>query len=181
MAWTAPMTAVANTAFTAAQFNTNVRDNFLETAPAKATTAGGYFVATGTNAISQRLPASNIVLTSQTTASATFTTLATLGPSVTVTTGTKALVHIAARIWNNTSNSASLASFEVTGATTIAASDNVAVLVDGVPSGGSNGNRQGVSTLVTTLNAGTNTFTMKYRANSGTASFSYRELIVLPL
>ena len=55
MAWTAPMTAVANAVFTAAQFNTHVRDNLLETAPAKATTTGGYFVATGTNTIVQRV------------------------------------------------------------------------------------------------------------------------------
>jgi hypothetical protein len=36
--WTAPMTAVAHTAFPATSFNTYVRDNLLESAPAKATT-----------------------------------------------------------------------------------------------------------------------------------------------
>ena len=34
MAWTAPMTAVSGSVLTAAQWNTNVRDNLLETAPA---------------------------------------------------------------------------------------------------------------------------------------------------
>lgn len=39
MAWTAPMTASANGTLTAAQFNTHVRDNLLETETAKATAA----------------------------------------------------------------------------------------------------------------------------------------------
>ena len=64
MAWSAPMTAVANTVFTAAQFNQHVRDNLNETAPAKATASGGYFVATGVNAIAQRFADSATDLTS---------------------------------------------------------------------------------------------------------------------
>lgn len=56
MAWTAPATAVANTFLTAAFWNTQVRDNLLETAPAKAAVAGDTFYATAANAIA-RLPA----------------------------------------------------------------------------------------------------------------------------
>src|SRR5690606_12967068 len=44
MAWSAPMTAVSGSVFTAAQFNQFVRDNLNETAPARATTAGAHFV-----------------------------------------------------------------------------------------------------------------------------------------
>jgi hypothetical protein len=54
--WSAPMTAVANSTFTAAQFNQYVRDNLNETAPAKATSAGSYFVADGVNSIAERTP-----------------------------------------------------------------------------------------------------------------------------
>ena len=43
------MTAVASSVFTAAQFNTFIRDNLNETSPAKATTAGAYFTVSGTN------------------------------------------------------------------------------------------------------------------------------------
>src|SRR3546814_19340432 len=75
MAWTAPMTAVANTVFTAAQFNQHVRDNLNETAPAKATAAGGYFVATGVNAIAQRIADGNTDTNTGTTTSTTYTDL----------------------------------------------------------------------------------------------------------
>ncbi|GII42264.1 hypothetical protein [Planotetraspora phitsanulokensis] len=47
MAWSAPMTAVANSIFTTAAFNQYVRDNLLETAPAKATTGSRLIVTTG--------------------------------------------------------------------------------------------------------------------------------------
>ena len=55
MAWSAPMTAVSGSVLTAAQFNTYVRDNLNETAPAKATAAGQIFVSTAANAIAARL------------------------------------------------------------------------------------------------------------------------------
>lgn len=51
MAWTAPRTWVTGEIVTAAYLNSNVRDNLLETAPAKATAAGDIFVATASNAI----------------------------------------------------------------------------------------------------------------------------------
>jgi hypothetical protein len=51
MAWVAPRTWVTGEIVTAAYLNSNVRDNTLETAPAKAAAAGDIFVATGANAI----------------------------------------------------------------------------------------------------------------------------------
>lgn len=53
MAWTAPRTWVASETLTAALLNTHVRDNLLETAPAKVTTAGDICYATGANAITR--------------------------------------------------------------------------------------------------------------------------------
>jgi hypothetical protein len=172
------MTAVANTAFTAAQFNTNVRDNLNETAPAKATTAGGVFVATGVNAIAQRIPSGATVAALQSTSSTSYGDLSTAGPAVTVTTGTKAIVHVTARMQNTLDNSSSFASFAVSGATTIAAADTSSIQLDGLT--GSNSVRYGMSMMVT-LTAGSNTFTMKYRAGSGTARFSDRDIVVYPL
>lgn len=55
MAWTAPRTWVADEIVTAALMNTHLRDNLLETAAAKVTTAGDIFQATGANA-GARLP-----------------------------------------------------------------------------------------------------------------------------
>lgn len=51
MAWTAPRTWTTGEVVTASHMNTHVRDNLLETAPAKATTAGDLFVGTGANAL----------------------------------------------------------------------------------------------------------------------------------
>lgn len=96
MAWTAPMTAIARDIWSAAQYNAHVRDNLLETMAGKAANAGGYFVTTAAGAIAQRLPGSAVVATSQTRSSTAYGDLTTTGPAVTVTTGTEALVWIAA-------------------------------------------------------------------------------------
>ena len=53
MAWTAPRTWTTGEIVTAAHMNTHVRDNLLESAPAKATTAGDVFYATAANTIAR--------------------------------------------------------------------------------------------------------------------------------
>lgn len=178
MAWTAPMTAVANTVFTAAQFNTHVRDNLNETAPAKATTAGSLFVASGVNQIAERIPGLDVINTSQTTTSTSYTDLATVGPSVTVTTGTSAIVFLASFLQNNTASQHSNAAVQVSGATTIAAADTDAIRMNAAAIG--DFNRVGAFTIPT-LTPGSNTFTMKYRVAGGTGTFANRALFVIPL
>jgi hypothetical protein len=177
MSWTAPMTAVANTAFTAAQFNTHIRDNLNETAVAKATAANNLFVSTGANALAERVPSSHTVSTSQSTTSTSYTDLATTGPTFTVTTGTKALIWFAAAVQHNTTDIACFASVAVSGATTVAASDawciaNPSRLTD---------SRLASLHMFTGLTAGSNTFTMKYRVPSGTGNFANREIVGIPL
>jgi hypothetical protein len=180
MAWTAPMTAVANAVFTAAQFNTHVRDNLLETSPAKATTAGSIFVATGTNAIAERTPATALVATSQATTNTSYTDLATVGPAVTVTTGVAALVHINCSLFNATATNGSFMSYAVSGASTVAASDSRSLSI--INNGTVTGNSYGISFLQTDLTPGSNTFTAKYRSTAATnATFADRNIIVVPL
>lgn len=188
MAWTAPMTAVANATFTAAQFNTHIRDNLLETEPAKATTLWNYFVTTGANSITTRASVNARVLTQQSTSSTSYTDLATVGPSVTVTTGTRAIVFIQAGVNSTSTDSASYFSVAISGATTIAESDTWACIMDGTQgnfnfSGNPKDqhNRRQVVRLFSSLNAGSNTFTMKYKVGSATGHFHNREIIVLPL
>lgn len=53
MSWVAPRTWVVGEVLTAALLNTHLRDNLLETAPAKATTAGDVFYATAAGAIAR--------------------------------------------------------------------------------------------------------------------------------
>lgn len=176
MAWTSPMTAVDNQEVTAALWNQHVRDNFLELAPAKATASGGYFCSTGTNAIAERHTDGEFILTSQSTASVTYVDLATVGPRVTCTTGKKALIFFRCEASNTTSEAAALYSIEISG---VLNEDSwQRVIVDGTAATQSNG-MYGMY-HATNLTPGENTFTMKYRAGSGTASFGNRELLIMP-
>lgn len=179
MAWTAPMTAVSGVIWTSAQFNSNVRDNLLETFPGKATAGNRMYVSNGLNSVAERVPSNATVATTETTTSTTYAALTTPGPSVTVTTGTKAVVWILTRAQHATSGAEMSASVEVSSATTIAASDEWRWLQSGVTS--ANPNRFMVCHLFSNLNTGSNVFTMKYKTNTGTATFLHRELIVLPL
>ncbi|OII61219.1 hypothetical protein BJP40_06745 [Streptomyces sp. CC53] len=178
MAWTSPMTAVANDVFTAAQFNTHVRDNLLETAPAKATTDGGMFFATGANAIAERVPTTATVATSESTTSTSYTDLSTAGPAVTVTTGTRALVFISADAQNDAAGSDALYSYAVSGSTTVAAADSFGSFLE---SSGSRRHRWTVASMQTGLTAGSNTFTMKYRVSANTGTFQNRNIVVVPM
>lgn len=179
MAWTAPMTAVANAVFTAAQFNTNVRDNLLETMPGKATAAGRFFVSTAPNSIEERVSASAEVLTSQTTTTTTYTDLATSGPAVTVTTGSNALVFIHAQLQSNSATDEARMSYAVSGATTSAATDARAMYTDVAAS---NENCFGSFQWHSGLTPGSNTFTAKYRSTNAatTATFLRRRIVVIP-
>lgn len=178
MTWTAPMTAVANATFTAAQFNLYVRDNLLETSPAKATTAGRIFVTSGVNSIAEREITADTVSTSQTTTSATYTDLTTVGPQKTVATGVLALVFWSANTTNSVAQEASLMSVAVSGATTIAGSDGYALCVRGPISPQT---QSACQFRAFALTPGNNTFTAKYRANGGTATFTERRMTVIAL
>lgn len=178
MAWTAPMTATDNTVWTSSQWNTHVRDNLLETMAGKATTANRWFVSTGANAIAERAIDQATVATSQTTTSTSFTDLTTSGPSVTLTTGTKAIVFFSAAMSNSSANAAARASVAVSGATTIAASTSYEILVDGLQAA----SPWRVSSFwVPTLTAGSNTFKLQYSVGSGTGTFADREILVIAL
>jgi hypothetical protein len=178
MTWTAPMTAVAGATFQAADFNKFVRDNLNETAPAKATAAAQFFVSTGPNAIAARQMANASVLTSESTSSTAYADLATVGPQVTVSTGSLALVLFSSRIGNSLTNGAAEVSVAVSGASSVAANANWSIKLDGIAS--TNNLRNGCAHMFSGLTPGTNTFTMKYLVGSGTGTFAARELIVLP-
>lgn len=179
MAWSTPLTAVANSALTAAQWNATVRDNLLETAPAKATAAGRIMVTTGTNAIAERVIAQHTINTAQTTASSSYVDLATVGPQVTLVTGARALVWWNAQMSNSLGSSATRCAIEVSGATSISPSDSHDLYNDGLTAG--NATRFACAEMFDTLTPGTNTFTVKYKVNSGTGTYTDRHLIVMAL
>lgn len=175
MTWSIPMTAVAGSTFTAAQFNQYVRDNLNETAPAKASAPNQWIVSAGSNAIVARTISSALIATSESTTSSTFANLATPGPSVTAVTGTMALVPVSFSIANS-STGFGLVSVAVSGATTLAASDTNSIgLYPGT------GARMAGVIVLTGLTAGTNTFTLMYRQATGTTTFLDRRIGVLPL
>lgn len=178
MAWSAPMTAVANSTFTAAQFNQYVRDNLNETAPAKATATSSYFAADGVNSIAERRADSAADLSSGIRTVATFGNLAgtSVGPACTVETGTAAFVIVRCSLENSGTGSSRMA-YAISGATSQAAADNRGLHVYGVA-----GVNVGVSdvSLVRGLTPGTNVFTAQYRVSSGTGTFSSRRIMVMP-
>jgi hypothetical protein len=172
------MTAVSGNVFAAAEFNQYVRDNLNETAVAKATTAGQYFVAVGANSLAARVIGGNSVQTTQTTTSTSYTDLATPGPALTLTTGTLAIVFVSAKITNNTSNATSFMSYQVSGATTVAVTTTRALVSDGM---NANSNFRASAASTVPLNAGVNTFTTKYAVGGGTTgSYGDRTIIVIP-
>ena len=122
--------------------------------------------------------ASAQVLTGQTTTSTSYTDLATAGPAVTLTTGTTALVLVMAGYASvNTTGPGSVISFAVSGATTIAASDDYRGTL-GADSG-YNTSSIVMLTKLTTLTAGSNTFTAKYRQTAAsTGEYSHRSITV---
>jgi len=120
--------------------------------------------------------------TTQTTTSATYTDLATV-TSVTLTTGTKALVivTVAGNITSADPARLAIASYAVSGATTIAASDQQSVAFGQFNNAGIYTGQGSLVYFQTGLTAGSNTFTIKYKNSGGgaTASFANRTITVV--
>lgn len=181
------MTAVAGAVYTAAQFNTFVRDNLNETCPAKATTSGSYFVTSGTNQISERI-VQQAVATQQDGFTATSYgdpdtpqggVPVVPGPQVTCFSGSSALVVVGGRIGGNTVATASVKmSWEVSGASSVTATDVWAAGAVGL--GASGFAYDSRAYLATGLTQGLNTFKALYSVSSGTGLASARSILVMP-
>lgn len=121
------------------------------------------------------------VATSETTTSTTYTDLTTSGPAVTMTVGPSGsvLLTLSADMVNNTINQYALMGYAVSGATTTAAADTRALLVNTAFAG----QEAAFSRVfrITGLTPGSTTFTAKYRVTAGTGTFIGRELIVIPI
>jgi hypothetical protein len=132
------------------------------------------------------VPVNNVVATSQTTISTSFTDLASAGPSVAanISATGKALVTVTTLMSNGVANDGCSMGFAVSGATTVAASDAQSVRLDNNNGNGASENQKvqiSATYLVTGLTAGSNTFTSKYRAvTGGTCTFVNRNIIVTP-
>jgi hypothetical protein len=122
----------------------------------------------------------------ETTTSLTYTDLATVGPTVTLNIGSsgKAIVTLSCAIGRTTANAGGtgFVSFNVSGATTISADTNQANSrwIGGVQWNAFAGAGQFASStfLLSGLNPGSTTFTMKYKCDTGTFYFIHRHLVV---
>lgn len=184
MAWSTPLTAVANAALTAAQWNASVRDNLLETSPAKATGAGRIYVSTGVNAVAERVPSTvRVTGGAQGTTSTTFgDNLTTVGPTISnLTTGTSAIFALSAFVSNPTAGQGGYMGCAVSGASAIAADGTRALRF--ISSNASEIQKASyIGMFNGTLTAGSNTFKAQYaNVNTGTATFDEREIMVIPL
>lgn len=183
MAWTSPMTFTANTALTAAQLNIHLRDNLNETMTAKATVDGSMFFGTDLNELVERRAEGDRIGHGESSPSTgSWLDLATVGPEVTIETGTNAMIMWSAHAGNTSANSYTGMSYAISGATTSGASSTRAMVVDGIAASASS-NYIGACgmDLRTDLIPGTNTFTAKYYAGSGTGLWAHRFLFVWPL
>lgn len=179
MAWTTPLTAVANNALTASQWNASVRDNLNETAVAKATAAGRIFVSTGSNALAERVISEHSITTAQTTGSTAYTDLSTVGPQLSVATGTRMLVAFTAQMQNTSANTSVRAGVDISGATSQSPSDSIDLYIDGLPA--NQQMRNSCVHLYTGLTSGTQNVKMQYKVGGGTGTFSDRTMVIVGL
>jgi hypothetical protein len=82
-------------------------------------------------------------------------------------------------LFNSASGNTGYMSVAVSGASTVAASDNWAISYKSQAA--SDGVGISVAHRFTGLTAGSNTFTAKYRTTAGTESFQWRDIIVIGL
>ncbi len=204
MAWTAPRTWVTGETVTAALLNAHVRDNLLETSAATVTTAGDLVYADAANSMGSRLAigaanthlvsdgsapvwraiATDVDTSSGQTGGTGYATMVNLSDitfsgeiEVTVTTGTEALICWNAQLSNDTAGSLTYVSYSVSGATTVAASDNHSLNYES----SANADRAefGRSDLRTGLTAGSNVFTLEARVDGNTGTILRPEIAVI--
>jgi len=119
--------------------------------------------------VGQTVGASATVSTSQSTASGAFVDLATVGPAVSIFTGSKAVVWVHVRCDNGSGGGWCLMS---------AAATDIGFGYQS-PSGG-NFHKGAAMIEFTGLTPGVNTFTAKYSAGVGTATFADRRIAAMP-
>lgn len=112
----------------------------------------------------------------ETTASTTFVDLATVGPSVTLVTGTEALVTVTTQASNSSAGQFQIMGVAVSGASSIVADDDHSSVCTSETAGSVNSATW--TGRITGLTPGSNTFTAKYRVSSGTATYRRRGIVV---
>jgi len=175
------MTFIDGAVLTAAQLNTHMRDNFLETVPAKSSNnggaGGGYFAVTGKFSLAERGVVYQEIPGAETTTSHQYEDLPLAGPTVSAITSTVALLFMSVELSSTKGGNGCSAAVAVTGRTIKPADEGQALS----HSSGVNSRVQlGQFIYFDDLTPGFNTFTMKYSTTGDTATFRNRRLILLP-
>lgn len=160
MSWTDPPDWTTET-LSSADMNAYVRDN--------------------SNDLHRRTtPQTATVATSESVTISSYTDLTTPGPAVSAEIGASgmALVILTARVEVTFNDADALMSYSVSGATTVSSNDTRALRIPAATGG-----QWSLSFLHEGLTAGTNTFTAKYKSETGslTSTFRNRQITVLPL
>jgi hypothetical protein len=139
------------------------------------------FRASGVAAAASIASATAQTNSSQTTSSTTYADLSTV-TSVTLTTGTSAFAFFHASSTHNENSGSTYISCAVSGASTVAASDDFCAL-NQAPSAAAGKQNMAGGHIFTGLTAGSNTFTIKYRVGGGgqTGTFDFRGIQVISL
>lgn len=117
-------------------------------------------------------------LTQGSTSSTSYTTTLASGgtnPTVTISTGTTAMITISCEHTNSLNTMSNRLSVSVSGATTLAASDNFCVFNNIITAGSQL--CLNASFILTGLTAGSNTFAISYKTTGNTASYGNRRII----
>jgi hypothetical protein len=117
----------------------------------------------------------NRVATSQSTSSTSFTNLATV-QSVTLTTGTKAVVWGSFGVYNGTTGALQSIGIAVSGSTTIAASLTYGGMYRII--GANQDHYYAFAVYFNALTAGSNTFTLQFATSTDSSTFFNRHLVV---
>lgn len=180
MAWVTPPVAVAGQPLTAAMLNMFIRNNMNETEVARAADGStGLPTVRCRNGVSMREPYHHLVMAQESSPSGSFGDLRTLGPRVQALTETSAIVITTAQI-EVSAASIGVAGYEISGATSIAASPSMKNL-SLKPVSPAWRTRGSSAYLETGLTPGMNVFTMKYCIAAGNCIVSRRYLLVIPL
>lgn len=184
MAWTSPMTAVDTEVFTAGQFNTHIRDNLNATGPRKVFGEAGYFATLSTNEIEDRGISQTLIGGEFSNDTDVYQDVKDQfgGTAFIATyTGHKALVMWTSDLRNEGVRNAAVLSCRVSGPTTISASNDWGMVIDGHDQSNAK-DRLSCFHWFENLTPGRNFFTLQLRSgsNGNTAVCGNIEMLVLP-
>jgi hypothetical protein len=183
MSWTAPMTAVDNEPFSAAEYEQYIRQNLLVQAPEQVTAANQIPVVVGPNEIATVTPDAthrgNIANTGDPII-VTATSYVSLGVSLTVEAYDTVQVNLKCLMRTSTGDNTRRMSVGVSGASTVPPDDSFSLVVGGPSSGNMSILTSSLRTM-SGLTPGENTFTLYGKVDTGSASFQYANVGIIPL